>query len=256
MDVDYEDPITDGLVIHITKEFNIDVTADGKTVQFATLPTTVRAALSEMGITVGQNDIVEPELDSQLAEDDHIVVKRVITKTETEKEKIDYDVVYKADNSISIGEMKVTQKGRSGVQKKTYEVTYVDGKKTEKNLVESKMIKKKRDKVISYGTKIQFGKPAGLQYERKITGVKAVSYYFSGNPVGSYGLPCEYGTVAVDKDLIPLGSLLYIEGYGYAIANDVGSAIQGKVVDLYMEKYEQCLMWGARTTTVYVIDEA
>jgi len=47
-----------------------------------------------------------------------------------------------------------------------------------------------------------------------------------------------------------------IEGYGYAIANDVGSAIKGKKVDLYMEKYEQCLMWGARSVNVYVVDEA
>ena len=62
--------------------------------------------------------------------------------------------------------------------------------------------------------------------------------------------------MAVDEDLIPLGSLLYIEGYGYAIANDVGTSIKGKTVDLYMEKYEQCLLWGARWTTVYVIDEA
>jgi Uncharacterized protein conserved in bacteria len=67
-------------------------------------------------------------------------------------------------------------------------------------------------------------------------------------------LPCEYGTVAVDRSLIPLGSLLYIEGYGYAIANDVGSAIKGKVVDLYMERLEQCYIWGARRVNVYIIE--
>ena len=157
---------------------------------------------------------------------------------------------------MTIGDTAVTQNGRSGELEKTYLVTYTDGEETDRELVETETLKKKKDKIISYGTKIAFGKPEGLKYVKKYDKVRAVSYYFSGNPRGSYGLPCEFGTVAVDPKLIPLGSLLYIEGYGYAIANDVGSAIKGKTVDLYMEKYEQCLLWGARWTTVYVIDEA
>ena len=47
---------------------------------------------------------------------------------------------------------------------------------------------------------------------------------------------------------------LYIEGYGYAIANDVGSGIKGNTVDLYMEKYSQCLAWGSRNVNVYIIE--
>lgn len=101
---------------------------------------------------------------------------------------------------------------------------------------------------------ISSGVPSGLQYKTKISGVKAVSYYFPGTPKGAYGLPCTYGTCAVDKNVIPLGSLLYIEGYGYAIANDVGTAIKGNVVDLYMEDLRQCGTWGARTVNVYVIN--
>ena len=256
IDVKMDDAITDDMIIHITKEFSIEVTADGETVSFRTLPATVGEVLNDLEITLDENDLVEPALDSQLVEGDHIVVKRVTKMTVTEEEEIGYKVVYQADSSITIGDVQVTQKGRKGLEEKTYEITYIDGKESEKTLIKSKTKKEKRNKVISYGTKISFGKPAGLKYERKITGVRAVSYYFSGNPVGSYGLPCEFGTVAVDPNLIPLGSLLYIEGYGYAIANDVGSAIKGKVVDLYMEKYEQCLLWGARWTTVYVIDEA
>ena len=102
--------------------------------------------------------------------------------------------------------------------------------------------------------KILSGIPAGLQYKEVLTDVRAVSYYFDGNPHGAYGLPCEYGTCAVDKSVIPLGSLLYIEGYGYAIANDVGSGIKGKTVDVYMEKLSQCGRWGARRVNVYIIE--
>ena len=140
----------------------------------------------------------------------------------TENDTLAAEIIYREDPHISIGDV---------------QTAWEDGVK-----------------VVSYGTKISFGKPEGLKYQRKMEGVRAVSYYYSGTPHGAYGMPCEFGTAAVDKDLIPLGSLLYIEGYGYAIANDVGTSIKGKTVDLYMEKYEQCLIWGARRTTVYVIE--
>lgn len=266
-DVDYETgvdiisigldaEIEDEMEIHITKAFDIALTVGGNTVNLKILPGTVADVIEQEGIMVGGYDIVEPAMDTQLKAGDEIVVQ-CVSKVRTVEEKVtEYKVVYQPDSSMSIGDTEVTQKGRNGKVEKTYIVTYTDGKETEKDLIETETIKKKKDKIISYGTKIAFGKPDGLQYLKKYENVRAVSYYFSGNPHGAYGLPCEFGTVAVDEDLIPLGSLLYIEGYGYAIANDVGTAIKGKTVDLYMEKYEQCLMWGARWTTVYVIDEA
>jgi len=256
IDAEYYDGITDGMIIHITKEFHVKLTADGRTVELTLLPATVEEVLKEQNILLDSDDIVEPALDTQLKEGDHIVVKRVMKVLEKEEDITKYKVVYQPDSSITIGDVQVTQKGRNGTVEKTYKVTYVDGEPTEKELVSKETLKKKKDKIISYGTKIDFTKPPGLKYEKKYDHVRAVSYYFSGNPRGAYGLPCEFGTVAVDKNLIPLGSLLYIEGYGYAIANDVGTAVKGKTVDLYMEKYEQCLIWGARWTTVYVIDEA
>ena len=256
IDVDYYEDITDDMVIHIIKEFNVKLTADGETRDLTLLPSTVDDVLKEQRIILDSDDLVEPALDTQLKEGDHIVVKRVVKVRQKEEDITKYKTVYQADSSMTIGDVQVTQKGRNGKVEKTYKVTYVDGVATEKELVDTETIRKKKDKIISYGTKIAFGKPAGLKYEKKYDHVRAVSYYFSGNPHGAYGLPCEFGTVAVDEDLIPLGSLLYIEGYGYAIANDVGTSIKGKTVDLYMEKYEQCLLWGARWTTVYVIDEA
>ena len=248
------DGITDEMTISIIKAYDVTVKADGEETTFRTLPATAGDVIEELGITLGDMDIAEPDLNEPVRDGDVITVKRVTKELVTEEVRTDYKVVYQADSSLVIGETKVAQKGRTGIEKKTYEITRVDGKKTEKKLVESEVIKKKRDKIISYGTKILSGKPAGLKYKEKFTHVRAVSYYFGGNPVGAYGLPCEYGTCAVDKDLIPLGSLLYIEGYGYAIANDVGSAIKGKTVDLYMEKFSQCVIWGARWTTVYVIE--
>lgn len=255
IDVQMEDPIEDGMEIHIRKAFDVKIEADGGETTLTILPMTVEEALAEAEITYDDNDIIEPSLQTYLKKGSQITVKRVEIKEESRIVEVDYQTIEQADPSITIGDVQVTQKGRKGKIRETFSVTYVDGEETARELVNSETLKKKRNKIIGYGTKISFSRPSVLQYQRKIENVRAVSYYFSGNRHGSYGLPCAYGTVAVDPKVIPLGSRLYIEGYGYAIANDVGSAIKGNTVDLYMERFEQCMLWGARWTTVYVLSE-
>ncbi|TMU87437.1 hypothetical protein FGG79_04730 [Bacillus sp. BHET2] len=61
--------------------------------------------------------------------------------------------------------------------------------------------------------------------------------------------------IAVDPTIIPLGSKVYIEGYGYARAEDTGGAIKGKRIDIYMEKEEDALEYGVRDVKVKIIKE-
>ncbi len=253
IDVQMHDGIDDEMEIHITKAFQVSVTADGKTHKLITLPTTVEEILAELCIVPGSEDLLNADLDDAVYKDEEIILQRVRKEYETKTVKTNFEVKYVADSSLVIGETKVGQKGRKGVKEETYEVTYIDGKEVKRTLYTTETKKTKKDKLIHYGTKLLSGIPSGLKYKEKISRVRAVSYYYPGNPHGSYGLPCEYGTCAVDPDLIPLGSLLYIEGYGYAIANDVGGAIKGKTVDVYMERMAQCGIWGARWCDVYVI---
>ncbi|OIU71928.1 3D domain-containing protein [Rossellomorea aquimaris] len=61
--------------------------------------------------------------------------------------------------------------------------------------------------------------------------------------------------IAVDPDIIPLGSKVYIEGYGYARAEDTGGAIKGNRIDIYMQHEEDALEYGVRDVKVKVIKE-
>lgn len=63
------------------------------------------------------------------------------------------------------------------------------------------------------------------------------------------------GTVAVDPDVIPLGSELYIENYGRATAKDTGSAINGEIVDVWYPSVSRCRQWGVKTVQVTMIEE-
>lgn len=62
----------------------------------------------------------------------------------------------------------------------------------------------------------------------------------------------ESNVVAVDPSVIPLGSLVKVSGYGFAIAGDTGGAIQGNIVDVHFDSVEQCTAWGRRQVTVEI----
>ena len=65
--------------------------------------------------------------------------------------------------------------------------------------------------------------------------------------------PNGLSSVAVDPNVIPLGSKVYVEGYGYAIASDTGGAIKGNKIDLYMNSVQDCFAFGRRTVTVHLV---
>jgi len=71
--------------------------------------------------------------------------------------------------------------------------------------------------------------------------------------ITAMGIPATYGVVAVDPDVIPLGSRVYIPGYGEALAADTGGAIYGYRIDLCMESYYQAMDFGRRDVTVFVL---
>jgi len=60
-------------------------------------------------------------------------------------------------------------------------------------------------------------------------------------------------TIAVDPSVIPLGSKVYVDGYGYAIAADTGGAIKGNRIDLYLNSSSECNSWGRRSVNLLVV---
>lgn len=65
--------------------------------------------------------------------------------------------------------------------------------------------------------------------------------------------PNGWSTIAVDPSVIPLGTKVYVEGYGYAIAQDTGSAIKGNIIDCFFYKDVDMNAWGVRTVNVYIL---
>ena len=91
---------------------------------------------------------------------------------------------------------------------------------------------------------------------KKTLSMEATAY--SGGTLTAMGLkpvrdPGGISTIAVDPSVIPLGSKVYIPGYGYAIASDTGGVIKGNIIDLYMNSHDECISWGRRQVTLHIV---
>jgi len=75
----------------------------------------------------------------------------------------------------------------------------------------------------------------------------------TGDGITATGLTVGRGVAAVDPSVIPLHSLLYIDGYGYAIAEDVGGAVKGKRIDLFYESKDDALEFGRQDIEVKIV---
>jgi 3D (Asp-Asp-Asp) domain-containing protein len=80
--------------------------------------------------------------------------------------------------------------------------------------------------------------------------VDVVAYYLPGRTAS--GLPVGKGVVAVDPKLIPLGTRLFVPGYGRGVAADVGTAIKGRIIDLWMPNTAAARKWGRKTVTITI----
>jgi 3D (Asp-Asp-Asp) domain-containing protein len=198
------------------------------------------AAAAFCFVSIGEAQIGDPK-----PAQDPVVVKSEVTE-------LPYKVEYQFDRSLGPGRMEKVRNGVDGFIQKTVQYTQRNGK-----LVEPKLIGTERVEPVS--AVINIGQ-AGWEttrgsYERvKIMNMQSTGYTrFENTNRTALGLPAKFGVVAVDRRVIKLGTRLYVEGYGYAIAGDTGGAIKGNRIDLCFDEYNQAIRWGRRPVRVHIL---
>ena len=83
--------------------------------------------------------------------------------------------------------------------------------------------------------------------------MEATAYTWTGQRTASGTWPA-IGTVATDPEVIPLGTKIWVEGYGEAVALDTGGAIKGNIIDVYLATEDQCWQWGRRQVEVRILE--
>jgi peptidoglycan DL-endopeptidase CwlO len=127
-------------------------------------------------------------------------------------------------------------------------------KKTARDYVSSGN-RKLADLIAKAAQDTQPGSSTGDTYKATYT-MTATAY--AGGTLTAMGLkpvrdPANLSTIAVDPKVIPLGTKVYIPGYGYAICSDTGGKVKGNIIDLYMNSIAECFAWGRRQVTLHII---
>ena len=255
----------DLLLGEIQKETHFTVYVDGKAYSILTNSDTVSDALKENGLELGALDhLAGAEADSKPENGMEITLVRVTKQKVTETQVLWAQTKYVLDKSLVVGEYITRNPGKNGSVVRTYEVVYENGVAISKTLVGT-VRTEAVDQVIAYNEQYAFSNSRGDQiiYSSAINGV-ATAYI----PDGKWGYTtytgnrARVGVIAVDPNVIPLGTKVYVKtngsafgDYGYAIAWDIGGAIKGNKIDLFMESYDLSMQWGIRDVTIYILED-
>ena len=222
----------------------------GETVEFTLIPGTVKENLEYNKVSYDGNDEIYPKLNKKVNSKTQIKVDEVHYTSEVKKEDVPHIDYVMLDPDIPSGSKKVTE-GNDGSGYFSYKTKLVNGKPVAVQRELKEWIVQANDGVLHLGT-ARTGHTG--RYKVTSTFTANCSAYWMGNSAyGAGGGHCVYGTVAVDPSKYPYGTLFWIEGYGFAVANDCGGSIKGDKLDLWMDSYEESCAWGRRWMTSYVI---
>lgn len=245
------EPLVDNMELTIARAIPIRVIADGEEREVEMAPRTVAEALAKLEISLGPKDKVSLPLDQVIQPNDEIQVVRVLERVETVTTAIPYQTVAKpGEFPVGLPDRVITP-GENGVQEQTVRLTLEDGKEVDREILSQRVVTAPTTQVVSRGNQTTVSRGGQDFHFKRAYLMRATAYSIPGGTTAT-GDEAKWGVVAVDPNVIPLGSEVYVEGYGEATALDTGSAIKGNRIDLFMNSKEAAISWGVRYVVVYV----
>jgi len=222
---------------------------------------TVCDLLAQLGLDVSPLDRVEPHPSTPLTDDLHVKITRVEVLDVTTERTIDPPLVVEADPALPRGHMVEVRAGRAGVAEEVTRHYYRNGEETARIDMGSRTIVEPQERVARVGVRSAPPLASRSGAHRDVLTMVATGYDPGVRSCGASadgrtatGHVATKGVCAVDPSVIPLGTEVWVEGYGYALACDTGGAIDGNRIDLCFDTYEEALRWGRRTVLVYILE--
>ena len=239
--------VTDATVIRITRAHPLTIDADGLQLQQYSLRASVGAALADARISLLGADYSEPAAAAALPADGVIRVVRVSEQQLVEYAPLPFGALTQPAPELELDQSAVLQAGANGLLAKRVRILFADGIEVSRTALQQWTARAPVPRISGYGTAITVrvvDTPDGpVEYWRAVR-MYATSYSpaRAGTPVTApwygrtrSGKVLTKGMVAVDRSIIPLGTPLYVPGYGLATAEDTGGGVRGLMIDLGFE---------------------
>lgn len=255
-------PLSDGLAIAYRAAVPVTIQTAGGRVSLRSSALDVGELLDEQHVAVGPDDDVRPALADPLPDGGIVRVSHVVTWTRVRRDVIAMQTVHRLDFRMEPGSSKTIAKGTPGERSITIRFTQRDGGRVRQTVVASRVTRRPRQRIVAdgvgeYAAFERFAAHGIAQTEFMARDVMLmVATAYTAECAGCSGMTAigrraGHGIVAVDPRVIPLGTRLFIPGYGVAVAGDTGGAIHGNRIDLGFNSQRDALLFGRRQVTVY-----
>ncbi|MDB5070804.1 MAG: hypothetical protein JWM87_1915 [Candidatus Eremiobacteraeota bacterium] len=265
LSVDPARPIVDGETVTYRAAVPVTVVIDGTPRTLRSAAPTVADLLIQQAVVFDRHDAVSPAPSSLVENDTVVTVKHVDSWTETVRKKLAARVVKRWAFTLPAGRTKVVEPGAPGVGETAYAVTRTPDRKTvRRTALVSRVLRAPRARIVAEGigeyTALSSLAAKGIAGTLRLasSALSMVATAYTAGCSGCSGMtasgrPAGHGVVAVDPRVIPLGTRMYIPGYGHAVAGDTGGSIHGNRIDLGFNSNAEANQFGRRPITVYLI---
>lgn len=217
---------------------------DGNNQMIQSSHTNALNVIIEAGIALNELDYTHPSADSPLQPGDTIEVIRVTEQIITEDEEIPYETVWQPNAQMALDTREQISVGTPGLARKQITIRSENGVEVSQEQTASWIEQEPVNEVTAYGTRITLNSIDTEQGPReywRVVKMRVTSYTAAssgkapdhpGYGITASGLPAGKGVVAIDPNVVPFRSELFVPGYGVAIAGDTGGGIRGRWIDL------------------------
>lgn len=248
----------------------VTLNAGGTTSQYQTGASSVGDFLRERNITVGSNDVVDPAIDAPVTDGMSITYRAAASQMPAqatswirdEKQPLSAPTVHRYDFTLTPGTSKTISRGYPGERDTLVRYTQGEDGSVQRWIIATHVTRAPRARIVALGV------DENLAFERieargitrmsqlAASAMRMVATAYTADCSGCGGVTASgrragFGVVAVDPRVIPLGTRLFIPGYGPAVAGDTGGAIHGLRIDLGFDSLRQAMLFGRREITVY-----
>lgn len=258
-------PVRDGMSIVVRHSIPVRLVLAGETLELDVVGNNVADALVAAGTDPGAGFSVEPALHTPLTAGMTITASDVFLRVVEEPVAVPFATETRNDPALAFGQKQIVKPGVPGKNLKIYQVVVANGIEGARTLKAERVVAAPVDEVVIVGTRkattvsmrtTVLGKAAAAPKGGSQLLVSATGYAPGTDGVDfrtATGATAGYGIIAVDPRVIPLGTRLYVPGYGYGIAADTGGAIKGSKIDLCFNTRAEAIAWGRRAVTITIL---